>query len=379
MLATNITPYALNYSGQGNAIGVYMSEGNCPDPSHITNYMRLSGSTGSHAENVSAIIRGVSPESYVYCRSGYTLPTSADLNGYSGNPRIHIQTHSWGSGDNTSYALLDRDFDNYVYDNAIASFKSAGNAGTGTGNVTTPGKALNLITVGNYDDSTNGINSSSSFVNPETNNEKPELVAPGTSITAGGWTMTGTSMASPHAAGFAADMMSGYSWLQLKPYYIKSIMLAGASDIISGGVDKVGVGGIDFYRTYYNSTNTWWEGSNSSFSYFDSIDSYPNNGSIDRVVYLSSSYSNVRIALSWLNSGTYVYNNRTAAHPIGMDMDFTVYDPNGNYVANSLSWDDPYEFVSFSPSVSGNYRVSINRYANRDTSSKLHMGLSIDW
>ncbi len=379
MLATNINPYALNYTGRtGNTIGIYMSDGGCPDPGFITRYTRLSGATSAHSENTSAIARGVSPDSYIYCRSGFTLPTGTDLSGSDGNPRVYIQTHSWGSGNDTIYTISDRDFDDYVYNNAIATFKSAGNYGSGTGNVTTPGKALNVITVGNYDDTNNGINNTSSFVDPETNNQKPELVAPGTSITAGGWTMTGTSMASPHAAGFAADLMSDYTWLQLRPYFIKAKMMAGASDAITGGSDRVGVGGIDFYRTYYNGTNTWWEGNNSSFSYFDSIDPYPNNGYIDRVVYLTAS-SNVRIALAWLNRGTYVYNNKANVYPIGMDMDFTVYDPNGNYVASSSSVVNPYEIVSFSPSQTGNYVIKINRYANRDTNSNIRMGITIDW
>ena len=62
-----------------------------------------------------------------------------------------------------------------------------------------------------------------------------------------------------------------------------------------------------------------------------------------------------------------------------MDLDMRVYDPNGHYVGGSYSWDNPYESLTFNPSVSGTYTIKINRYANRDTSSKLHMGMSINW
>lgn len=156
-------------------------------------------------------------------------------------------------------------------------------------------------------------------------------------------------------------------------------MVAGATKVISGGADAVGVGGLDFFKSYYNFQYQWWEGNNSSFSYFDNTDGTPNSGYIERSVYLHPSYGNVRVVFSWLNRGSYTYSHRFDAHPIGMDMDILVYDPNGNYVAASSSWDNPYEMVNFSPSVAGNYTVKISRYANRDTSSQFSAGLVIDW
>lgn len=384
ILDTGVDPHAIDYSDRrGSGIGIYMSEGGCPDAGHITKYQRLSGSADDHNKNVSGILRGVSPDSFVYCRSGYVLASAADLAGYDGNPRVYIETHSWGSGPyNTEYRADDRSFDDQVYDNAVAVFKSAGNyhpVNNPSCNVSTPGKGLNLIMVGNYDDSNDTINSGSCHVDSEIGNVKPELSAPGTSITAGGVTMSGTSMASPHAAGFAADLMSSYSWLRLKPYYLKASMLAGADKSVSGGADKVGVGGLSFYRNYYNSTNTWWEGDNASFSTHDANDYLPNNGFVDRAVTLDASMSNVRVALAWLNRGSYTYDHRADDHPIGMDLDMCVLDPSGNSVGCSGSYDNPYELVSFDPSVTGTYRVRIHRFVNRDTSSKLHMGVSIDW
>ena len=385
MLSTEIDPYALDYSNRkGNGIGIYMSELNCPDCDHITNYYKISGSSHYHCEIVSEIIRGVSPDSFIYCRDGCSLPTSTDLNGYDGNPRVYIENHSW-HGDKMlygSYSISDKLHDDHVYDNAVALFVAAGNEGYQLWNayVTTPAKALNSITVGNYDDSTNKIYGGSSYINPYTGNEKPEICAPATDIVVGDHSpFSATSFASPHAAGFAADLMSAYSWLKLRPYYIKALMLAGADNNISGGVDKVGLGGINFYRTHYNGTCTSWEGGNDSFSYFDSIDPYPNNGLIDDEVYLSSSYSNVRVVLCWLNRGTYTYEHRSDAHSIGMDMDISIYDPDGDFIANSISQDNPYEFISFDPSKTGTYRIKIERHVNRDTSSKLHMGLVINW
>ena len=380
MISTEVDPYALYYSaGQGDDIGIYMTESGCANAGHITNYRKIAGSRTNHSENVSGILRAVSPDSYVYCRGGATLPTSTDLNGYSGNPEVHIVTRSNGSGDNGNFTTTDRDWDNFVYNEAIPVFKSAGNNGDDNGYISSPGNGLNVTAVGNYNDSTDSIAADSSYKDPETGNDKPEISAPGTSITAGGRTMSGTSMSCPHAAAFAADMMSDSTWLQSRPHLVKAKMLSGAVNSITGGSSKVGLGGINYFSAFYNGTNSWWQGGNGSFSTFDSWDSNPNNSYIERQVTLSSSYPSVRIAMAWLNRGSYTYSHRNDSHPIGMDLDMRVYDPNGHYVGGSYSWDNPYESLTFNPSVSGTYTIKINRYANRDTSSKLHIGMSINW
>ena len=149
-----------------------------------------SGSETDHSRNVGAILRAVSPDSCIYCRGGAVLPQSSDLDGVGGNSPIHIITRSHSSNDTISYNTLDRDWDNFSYDNNIAVFNSGGNTGAGTGNVRSPGKGLNVISVANYDDANDTIVSSSPFVDPDTGNEKPEISSPGASVTAGGFTLS---------------------------------------------------------------------------------------------------------------------------------------------------------------------------------------------
>jgi hypothetical protein len=48
-------------------------------------------------------------------------------------------------------------------------------------------------------------------------------------------------------------------------------------------------------------------------------------------------------------------------------------------VGGSFSWDNPYEDVGFTPTVSGYYTFKINRYANRDASNKPRMGLYVNY
>ena len=393
MVDTSISTSALpNSTTRGNNIGIYMTESGCANESRISNYDRLSGSETNHSRNVGAIIRAVSPDSFLYCRGGAVLPTSIDLHGLRLfgiqiipplNPPIMVANRSNGGYSNPDYKTLDRDWDNFVYNNNIPVYNAAGNDGNTTQYVISPAKGLNVVGVGNYNDANDTIRSSSGFKDPETGNEKPELSAPGTNITAGGFTMTGTSMASPHAAGFAADLMSRYGALKYRPYLLNAVMLAGATDDIASNnstskLEKVGLGGIDFASAAWNGWYWYWTGNNSSFNSFASSDGN-NDQYIEKKFYIPNSWDKVRAVISWLNRGSYTYSHRNDAHPIGMDLDFRVYDPNGNYVGSSASWDNSFEKVEFTPNVSGYYTFKINRYANRDTSLNLRLGMEVNF
>ena len=71
----------------------------------------------------------------------------------------------------------DRDLDDFIYANDIASFVAAGNQTSSTGSfyVTTPGKALNAITVGGVYPFTNNYETFSRWKNSEIENQKPEI------------------------------------------------------------------------------------------------------------------------------------------------------------------------------------------------------------
>jgi hypothetical protein len=382
MADTRVDPGALQLAGsRGAGIGIYMTESGCPPAGHITNYTRISGSDTNHSRNVSAILRATSPDSWVYCKGGAALPTTTELAGSGGNPRIHVMNRSHSSNKNAGYGTVDRDWDNFVYTNAVLSMNSASNEDDDDNwNVGSPGKGLNMLTVGNYADSSNSIAASSCYIDPtNTKNDKPELSAPGQSINAGGFTYSGTSQATPHAAGIAADSMSAYSWLRLRPHLAKAFLIAGACDPISGGFDKVGWGGSD-YMCGNSDGNAWWyEGANNAFATWDSQDYLPNNGALDIKFNVSSSaIRNVRVVVSWLTRGTYTYDHRSDAHPIGTDIDVWVWKPNGSFAAESITWDNGFESASFDPTVSGDYRIEIRRAYNRDTSAKLHLGVFVD-
>ena len=150
-------------------------------------------------------------------------------------------------------------------------------------------------------------------------------------------------------------------------------MLASSTKSISGGTDKVGVGGINFFNAYYNGSGKWWRG---TFSYWASHDNGNNDNILEKNIYLSSG-RNTRIAISWLNSGTYTLNHRTDTHPIGKNYNFAIYNPNGNYIGGGWSQDNSYEFLDFYTHISGTYKIKIYQVADRDINTRFDLGLFI--
>jgi subtilisin family serine protease len=226
------------------------------------------------------------------------------------------------------------------------------------------------------------INSSSNWLNSDqTKNAKPELSSPGTSINAGTdadgnpITMTGTSQATPHVAALAADLMAEKSVLQTRPYLLKAYLLRGSRDAITGGFDKVGWGGVDYNQAYYNGGYAYWQGNNDAFSGWDAGDVAPNNGSVDMNISVQSSWSKLRVVLSYLTRGTWTYDHRTDTYPIGRNLNLGVYKPDGTLAGASTSVYNGVEVVEFDPTVTGTYLVRIFALTNNDTAAKLHMGV----
>ncbi|MEO7404356.1 MAG: S8 family serine peptidase, partial [Burkholderiales bacterium] len=97
-------------------------------------------------------------------------------------------------------------------------------------------KGYNSLGVGNHNDTAGAMSGDSVFRNPSSSHgdrELPEIAANGTGVTTVGLTMSGTSMASPAAAGCAALIQSVDSTLKSWPEGGRAILLAGAKRNIS--------------------------------------------------------------------------------------------------------------------------------------------------
>jgi hypothetical protein len=279
-----------------------------------------------------------------------------------------------------------RFYDNMVLNRARTVVVAAGNYGqwycnderNGSGNVASPALAYNVIAVGDFNDkNTSGwagdaMNPCSSWRDPNSLNgdrEKPEVAAPGTNIrtttTSNPWVtpssqpgVTGTSFAAPMVTGVAALLIKRDSVLAVWPEIIKAIIMAAAVHNIEGGLrlsEYDGVGGIDADRAdnVTRGVSGNWDGQRYDCS-------TPNP--LDVTTMSLTGGKRTRVVIAWDNDPAYdpAYNS-AVAWP-GADLDLHVLSPSGSDIAYSVSYDNTYEIVDFTPSGSGNYTLRIYRF-----------------
>ena len=416
-VSTHATPFALT---RGDGVGIYAPEEGCTYQYYAQDqYKKVGSPFTDHAYVTASILKEVAPDSWIYCQAGgAVLPGQKDLDiglwettdpwdyntdyAIAGMPSIEVVTTSYSTDHSPEYTLEDRDWDNFVYQTKIPAFSGSNDIG-GTGHVGSPGKGLNVITVGYYDDVTGVVGTVSPYAGSVVGNDKPEILAPGNNVQipaplqsmgdllGNPLLVTGASAATPHAAAFAADIMSQSKWFTRKPALMKALMLAGATDSISGDGEpfgaieeinsqgiptKTGVGGINFKSANYSATKYYWSSDNAGFHDLDAAD-----GAFDKYltqeVFVDDSYDKARVALAWVNRGDYVYDHQNDLQPLSIDFDLEVYDPNNVLVGESNSMNNGFEVVDFAPTIAGNYTFKIRRAANNDVECDVRLGVVV--
>ena len=288
---------------------------------------------------------------------------------------------SFGTNQSPYLQIDDLEVDFFVRHYGRTVVKSAGNISNTcsvTLNVTSPGKAYNLITVGNFADQGNcdrtddTISATSCYgdpFSPHGDRQKPEVAAPGTSITTintgggGGGACTtqtggGTSFAAPHVSGTAALLIHRNNSLKFKPEAVKAIIMASAFNNVQGVrrlSEKDGVGGIDAFRA-----DAIVENGNFKWLSLDE-DDFNSAGIRDLATFtLAGNITRLKIVLSW-NS---VVNGVLSKIPDGLanDFDLAVYRDGtapGNLVATSKSYDNNYETVDILNPEPGIYTIRV--------------------
>ncbi|QYZ78474.1 hypothetical protein E2N92_03030 [Methanofollis formosanus] len=267
---------------------------------------------------------------------------------------------------------MDRYYDHVVYYDHKTVVKSAGNLGSTGGNITSPGLAYNVITVGAYDDhdsatwSDDAVTYYSSFKDPISSHgdrEKPEVVAPSgiddeismfSTSRSNPWISdagAGTSFAAPVVSGEAALLIDRVDWLENYPESVKAAIMASAINNLEGESrlsDRDGAGGVDcsIADDIAGDNHVFHE----TLLYFDFpkvYEIYASRGQVIRAVLCWNSHPND--------------NHPPSSDPLRSDLDLTVYDPDSNLITDSVSFDNSYEIVEFTAPVSGTYTIQVDR------------------
>lgn len=368
---SGISVYAHSRGYNGSGIAAYVSESDCPNTQYIntSNFVQhktdCSGNIGSHITNMVDLFQKTAPGAVLheYNRNVNPNPTQ---NG----PVYDVGFLSGGFSNRADYSGYDEELDNYINSNGMIVFVSAGNQYDSLGSyyVSSPGKALNAITIGAVSSRTDRYNFFSRWNNSDIGNQKPEvlnysdfdLLHNATFVDSYGNVFdghsSGTSSATAYTAGLMANVLQQHPFFKRHPEMVKVLFIAGSTKPVSNyAFDEdnytIAAKALPLYQNMAWSTRSaYWNGSNSDFFVGDSI-SFNESGIVAGKRY--------RIAISWLTPGTYVTENRT----ISQDLDLYVYQ-NDQIVARSFSAANPFEVVDFVATSSSDLRIKIYRYAN---------------
>jgi Subtilase family len=259
-------------------------------------------------------------------------------------------------------------------------------AGNGASTEYVNHKGFNSLAVGNHNDTASAMAGDSVFRNPASahgDRESPEIAANGTSVTAVGLTMSGTSMAAPAAAGCTALLQEASRTLESWPEGCRAILLASASRNVSGatwwadrsaGVDAAdGSGAVDALEGVRiansrrprgaTATRRGWDvgtlrtgdigtGGETTFAYQVAV---PPRLFAPRV----------KVALAWDSLATiqdFLFF-RVGWDTLQLDLDLKVYDSHGSLVGYSGSWDNSYEVAEFDARAGETYTIRIRRWS----------------
>lgn len=342
---------------------------------------------------------GAAHDADVYCASGQ-LFTDSKMSWFADwSRRVGAVNLSWGLG-YPGRLLREPDFrfNDYVSNQFLNVVISAGNEpDLDSYIVSTPAKGFNQLAVGamnnqdtGHDDSDDHVSSYSCWKNPRTKHswpqwnhhpvDKPELSAVGDPTSFPGYTGAtgGTSFASPQVAGLATLLQrfahdyghwTNFAWF---PELVRSVLMVSATNTgdASYDFDEMGAGGMDALAAEGVVGNGWFLAD--LFHRSNIRQSYD--------VYVTQFEDEVRMALSWLSesakSDSFVHGNPHNAQS-DLDLDFQVRDPNGNPVRGSWDFDSGYEYLTFEPTTTGNYEVTV--YNSRWDSNDYFRYVGLAW
>lgn len=387
-IATDRTPIVWSRGYDGNGVNLaILEEDNINNTAALCLNIvqtRATGSTSDHKSRVAAVAGcndnakpGMAPGAEIV-DAGHdgTIADAIDALEWATDPSPspHARVVNWSEGTQSDRALhlSDRAYDYWVRERGFTGIKSAGNT---SGNVTSPGKGYNIITVGNFDDQDSAtwandeMHNTSAYINPDTGLEKPEVAAPGTDIDTVAGERWGTSYAAPQVAGLAALLIDRNVNLQSYPTAVKAIIMASAVHNIEGGSTlstKDGAGGInaplaDWIAQSKGTTATctdpcWW-----NVTITNTAPAL--NGIVERK-FRANRGEKIRVAIAWLSDPDPPTD--TSTDMLRRNFDLQVLNPNGSEADKLSSPYNSFEVVEFTAAQSGEYKIRVKRNSSGD-------------
>jgi len=301
-------------------------------------------------------------------------------------PQIYMGVRIKNMSKSSSYSLVAKNLDNFIYKYRTVEFVPAGNSGVdgsnSQGRLNAEGQAANAITVGAVDPANGQITNYTSTKNYILGPQKPEIFnyahaiigVDGVKRTYTKKSNNTTSVYQPvvdgteAAAAYTADLV--FNVLSLNPFYrwhpevVKAFLLtAGGNPINSGNVfQKIPTSQyllFDYSGTNpYNYDSRYWNGS------IDNLKTRTNSSGKKEIWFitknLGTSTKPASAAISWLSSGNDIEN----IGRIPQDFDLSVYGSNSSnyekYTAphaklDGLNFDNPGEYIDGSFSTYNSY------------------------
>ncbi len=276
---------------------------------------------------------------------------------------------------------------------------SAGNKNNASGlQVGSPSSAYNVITVGNLDTSSGSVESghilysSSNYIDDPNHANKPDLVAPGTSICTSSFltaklpthgdylecSITGTSFAAPIVTGIVAQILEQNPGLKTQQDTVKAILTCAinhskiryTSD--STEFEKYGAGCVDARGSGYVARVHQYKG--------DHFEGNASAGSTKEYTFTVKSTDDLkRIALTWLKRTT--ITSHTTTSPIYSEgnvakLRLEIFGPNGNSVANAVpSTGGNLVIIQLDNPAAGTYKIRVTL----ETPSDQRVNFAVAW
>ena len=382
-----------NYGHTGAGIKIGQYEAGVPDVSNvqlapISSRIHINPQCANDVDGHSTIVADIMVGQSVSVFSTHGVAYGADLYCASDamsrfaaiewlidqNVNVINISSTFGTDSYNTYGAFAQWLDHIALNHYVNVVKSAGNS-SGTG-VSSGGMAYNIVTVGNIDD--NGtpvlnddqLNSSSSYSTNTLYACKPDICAPGTSISTSEYVpgTTGTSMSAPMVTGTIALMCNEAYMLRVNVSATKSMLLASVSNSspyrfcpsswssfpTTNCYTQFGAGLLDSYRAVQLADDF-----DCYLSYFD-----PNMSFRTYNIPVTSTSSAIRVSVAYNKDNSITTNSHTSGSintaVVLPNLKLEIISPSNQVVATCYRLNSNVQIVEFTPTQTGIYTAKVS-------------------